>query len=84
MSASESQWWGMVDFHNAPPEEVERRLAELGGRVEGNNDVAVVASEPGHIGLQWSASDLEHALRRIHEIAGVNPADLAPGHPQPV
>ncbi len=82
MSASESQWWGMVDFHNAPPEEVGRRLAELGGRVEGNDDVVVVASEPGHIALRWSADDREQALQRIHEIAGVNPEDFTPGHPQ--
>jgi hypothetical protein len=82
MSASEPQWWGMVDFHNAPPEEVERRLAEVRGRVEGNDDVVVVASETGHIALRWHADDREQALQRIHASAGVNPEDFAPGHRQ--
>lgn len=84
MSDPELQWWGVVDFHNHPAAEAERRFADVRTRVEEAEEVVVLASEPGNFTLRWPAGDRDDALRRIRELAGVEPEEFAPTHPQPV
>lgn len=83
MSNPETQWWGVVDFHNHPAAEAERRFADVRTRVDEVEEIVVLASEPGNFAVRWPAGDRADALRRIRELAGIEPEEFAPTHPQP-
>jgi hypothetical protein len=81
MSRAERQWWGVVDLGAWSEQQEARALASS------SVECLVARDNAGQrisVTLRWPARDLEEALRRIHDVVGLDPRAFTSGYPLPL
>jgi hypothetical protein len=81
MSRAERQWWGVVDLGAWSEQQEARVLASSSVECLVARDYA---GQRIGVTLRWPARDLEEALRRIHDVVGLDPTAFTSGYPLPL